>query len=206
MQWVRRVFSSRRGAAARDGRLIDAAWVWGQALLRRLIDLSCLGWLPADQGSSRGCLALRSSMGRGHFRVRTRVPLTCGLPPGRCSVEDDWELPPGWLSVLCWDWASGLSDGPDEAERLAGDGGDGDLLDLAAHQQVAIAARQSMASLVGDLLHGRRQAGGRGLAGCGGPPAVGPGRFDQRLACPLVAGLGQTAAPDRFAAGSLADV
>jgi len=71
----------------REEQVVGAAWVWGQALLRRLIDLSCVGWLPPDQGSSRGCLPLRSSMGRSHCWVRTRIPLTCSLPPGRCSVE-----------------------------------------------------------------------------------------------------------------------
>src|SRR5215216_3591560 len=69
-----------------------AAWVWGQALLRRLIDLSCVGWLPLDQGSSRGWLALRSSMGRSHSRMRTSFPLTCDLHTDRCSLQGG--LPP----------------------------------------------------------------------------------------------------------------
>ena len=77
------------------------------------------------------------------------MPLTCSLPPGRCSVEDERELSfPGWLSALCGTWRSGVGDGPDEAERLAGDGGDGDLLELAAPHQVAVAARQSVAGLL----------------------------------------------------------
>ena len=102
-------------------------------------------------------------MGRSHCWVRTRIPLTYSLPPGRCSVEDERELSfPGCVSALCGKRRRGVGDGPDEAERLAGDGGDGDLLELAAPHQVAVAARQSMAGLVGDLLKaaGRRAAAG----------------------------------------------
>ena len=109
-------------------------------------------------------------MGRSHSGMRARIPLTYGLPQADAASKMEGVVLSGCVSGLCGKRRRGMSDGPDESERFAGDGGDGDLLELAAADQMAVAARQAMTGLVGDLLNRSRQSGGGRLACRGGRP------------------------------------
>src|SRR5258706_1763179 len=112
-----------------------------------------------------------------------------------------WRLrPPDRLLGLLAGGCGGPGDGPDEAERFAGDGGDRHLRQLVAFAgEMAIAPAEAVARLVGD----RRQLRWRFFALAAVAAGVAPAGLDQGLARPAVAGLGQAAAAPALAGGIL---
>src|SRR5882724_8698160 len=227
-------------------RQFEGAWTGGMdrctdlgAGVAATVDRSLIRGLDTDRtmGSSRGCLALSTSMGlkplpdeaEGSPDLRPAPRLLHRRCVGWClgspllrffyQASSLWGLwscgyracdihqihRPDATSALARRLrGGGAGDGPDEAERLAGDRRHRHRRELAARDELAVARAQAMAGLVGDGAHGRRLAGSGGLRSLG-RPRIGPGRLDQRRAGALVAGLGNAAAAHPLAGRVLAD-
>src|ERR687892_1170775 len=158
-------------------------------------------------GSSRGCLALGASVGRGPAHNRRRgFPTGPRRPPSAagegCEVlvwpPVRWPVP----SPDRWSWLDHPGDRPDEAHHLTGDRGGHDYLGFAGRRQAAVTIAEAELSLPGDLADrlGQTLEPVEQLAADPGLHAVGPGALDQDAAGMGVAGLGDAAAADTRAA------
>jgi hypothetical protein len=157
-------------------------------------------------GSSRGFLALGTSVGHGSAHNRRRGFLTGPaarqpLRGNRCEVRCGLLRLRVQLPDRCA-WLHHPGDRPDEADHLARDRRGHDHLGLAGRGQAAVAVAEAQLRLPGDLADRLGQAFDpvEQLAADPGLHAVGPGALDQNAAGMGVAGLGDAAAADVRAA------
>lgn len=97
-------------------------------------------------------------------------------------------------------------DGPHKADQFTGDRGANHGRSLASRRQLPITSCQTALRLPGNLAHLRRRLL-KPIQLCLTNPrrmTLGPCALDQHMADPAVAGLGDTAAPDRLAGRALA--
>ncbi len=192
--------SIKRNRFRLSARTLDFEGAHGrrQGQRRRLIKLSCAGWLPHDRGFVLGLPRSRSERRRcrlitGHEDSPRR--------PASCPGHQIWSS-----SVLSGDRPELYlpSDRPQEADHLACNGSGDDHLGFAGRRRAAIAGAQPDLGFPGDIADSLRQAlvTVMELADVG-LHAIGPRPLDQSPPVQSVASLGDAAASDGDAARML---